>query len=268
MQVLAVVSDYNARKLASGAIPASTPASAQSEVQLPRAILADTMFSLLEYKPMSAKLRLLSSVANMTYLSDNVLHLLLSMQRELFLLFLGQTGQLSNCTVHRRVCTGALAVLAAGILDVLEAASTGLRIMQSSAEEVQDAVSGMYAILQMHGGFIAGEAGPKGREAVAAAAQAMLLLLQVTTASHPSILFWLYMAAALRAAQSKKAEFVDQFAGYHKSFTISFPCTLCRLELIIDVYLFFHVMKDGDKQHFPVGPDAGSSANLLYYTAI
>lgn len=77
------------------------------------------------------------------------------------------------------MCTEALAVLAAGILDVLEAASAGMRIMLSSAEEVQDAVSGMYAILQQHGGYIAGEAGPKGREAVASAAHAMLLLLQV-----------------------------------------------------------------------------------------
>ncbi len=81
--------------------------------------------------------------------------------------------------MYRRVCSEALAVLAAGVLDVLEAAESGMRIMLSSAEEVQDAVSGMYAILQRHGGYIAEEAGPKGHEAIAAAAEAMLLLLQV-----------------------------------------------------------------------------------------
>lgn len=81
--------------------------------------------------------------------------------------------------MYRRVCTDALAVLAAGVLDVLKAAVNGMRIMLSSAEEVQDAVSGMYAILQRHGGYIAEEAGPKGHAAIAAAAEAMLLLLQV-----------------------------------------------------------------------------------------
>lgn len=73
-------------------------------------------------------------------------------------------------------------MLAAGVLDVLDAAHQGLRIMQSSSEEVQDAISGMYAILQLHGGYIAGEAGPKGHHAIAAAAQAMILLLQVRPA--------------------------------------------------------------------------------------
>jgi len=77
------------------------------------------------------------------------------------------------------VCTEALAVLAAGVLDVIDAAHQGLRIMLSSSEEVQDAISGMYAILQQHGGYIAGEAGPEGHHAIAAAAQAMILLLQV-----------------------------------------------------------------------------------------
>ena len=87
--------------------------------------------------------------------------------------------------VCRRVCTEALAVLAAGVLDVLEAAESGMRIMLSSAEEVQDAVSGMYAILQRHGGYIAEEAGLKGHEAIAAAAKAMLLLLQVIITPTP-----------------------------------------------------------------------------------
>ncbi|BDA45482.1 probable thyroid adenoma-associated protein homolog [Coccomyxa sp. Obi] len=131
-KVLIIADDFNVRRLERSALAVSSLA--QSEVQLPRAILADTMFSLLEYKPISQELR--------------------------------------------RVCTEALAVLAAGVLDVLEAAENGMRIMQSSAEEVQDAVSGMYAILQRHGGYIAEEAGPKGHEAIAAAAEAMLLLLQ------------------------------------------------------------------------------------------
>jgi hypothetical protein len=60
VQVLAVANEFNARKLVSsttGARGATRPASAQIEVQLPRAILADTMFSLLEYKPIGQKLR-------------------------------------------------------------------------------------------------------------------------------------------------------------------------------------------------------------------
>lgn len=36
----------------------STLTRAQSEVQLPRAVLADTIFSLLEHKPIGQKLRL------------------------------------------------------------------------------------------------------------------------------------------------------------------------------------------------------------------
>jgi hypothetical protein len=58
----------------------------------------------------------------------------------------------------------------------------GMRVLQTSAEEVQDAISAMYAIMQQHGGYIAQEGGSEGRQAIAAAAEAMLLVLQVLLA--------------------------------------------------------------------------------------
>lgn len=140
LQVLDEAADYQRRR----ALRTSDKASAQghsSEAQLPRAVLADTMFSLLEFKPMQTKLR--------------------------------------------RVCMEALSALANGVLDVVAAASSGMRILQSSAEEVQDAISAMYAIMQRHGGYIANETGAHGRDAIAAAAQAVLLVLQVHSSHLP-----------------------------------------------------------------------------------
>jgi hypothetical protein len=64
-------------------------------------------------------------------------------------------------------------------LDVVAVAQSGARILQASGEEVQDAISAMYALMQRHGGHIAGQAGAQGREAIAAAAQAVIVLLQV-----------------------------------------------------------------------------------------
>ncbi len=56
-QVLTIANDFNARKSEKSVLAVSSLASAQSEVHLPRAILADTMFSILEYKPISQELR-------------------------------------------------------------------------------------------------------------------------------------------------------------------------------------------------------------------
>ena len=79
----------------------------------------------------------------------------------------------------RDVCPQALAALAHGVLDVLRLAAEGVRIQIQTAEEVQDAISGMYAILQLHGSFVTSGCGSMGPAAIIDAAEAMMLLLQV-----------------------------------------------------------------------------------------
>ncbi len=79
----------------------------------------------------------------------------------------------------REVCPKALAALAHGVLDVLRLAAQGIRIQIHTAEEVQDAISGMYAILQLHGSFVTSGCGSLGPAAIIDAAEAMMLLLQV-----------------------------------------------------------------------------------------
>ena len=65
------------------------------------------------------------------------------------------------------------------MLDVLRLAAGGARIQIQTAEEVQDAVSGMYAILQLHGSFVTSGCGATGPAAIIDAAEATMLLLQV-----------------------------------------------------------------------------------------
>ena len=77
------------------------------------------------------------------------------------------------------MCPQALAALAHGVLDVLRLADQGMRIQIHTAEEVQDAISGMYAILQLHGSFVTSGCGGLGPTAIIDAAEAMMLLLQV-----------------------------------------------------------------------------------------
>lgn len=79
----------------------------------------------------------------------------------------------------REVCPQALAVLAHGVIDVLRLAGQGVRIQIQTAEEVQDAISGMYAILQLHGSYLTTQCAATGPAAVVDAAEAMMLLLQV-----------------------------------------------------------------------------------------
>ena len=55
----------------------------------------------------------------------------------------------------------------------------GIRIQVQTAEEVQDAISGMYAILQLHGSYVTSQCGATGPAAIIDAAEAMMLLLQV-----------------------------------------------------------------------------------------
>lgn len=83
------------------------------------------------------------------------------------------------CLSCREVCPQALAALAHGVLDVLRLAAQGMRIQIHTAEEVQDAISGMYAILQLHGSFVTSSCGSMGPAAIIDAAEAMMLLLQV-----------------------------------------------------------------------------------------
>jgi len=70
-------------------------------------------------------------------------------------------------------------VLAHGVIDVLHLAAKGARIQIQTAEEVQDAISGMYAILQLHGKFVTSNCGSIGPAAIVDAAEAMMILLQV-----------------------------------------------------------------------------------------
>lgn len=70
-------------------------------------------------------------------------------------------------------------MLAHGVMDVLHLAAKGARIQIQTAEEVQDAISGMYAILQIHGKFVTSNCGSMGPAAIADAAEAMMILLQV-----------------------------------------------------------------------------------------
>ena len=84
----------------------------------------------------------------------------------------------------RDVCPHALAALARGVLDVLRLAAEGVRIQIQTAEEVQDAISGMYAILQLHGSFVTSGCGSMGPAAIIDAAEAMMLLLQVPAGTY------------------------------------------------------------------------------------
>ena len=70
-------------------------------------------------------------------------------------------------------------MLAHGVLEVLRMAVKGIRIQVQTAEEVQDAISGMYAILQLHGSYVTSQCGANGSAAIIDAAEAMMLLLQV-----------------------------------------------------------------------------------------
>ena len=79
----------------------------------------------------------------------------------------------------RAVCPEALAVLAHGVLDVLCLSAHGARIQVHTAEEVQDAISGMYAILQLHGSYVTSRCRASGSNTITDAAEAMILLLQV-----------------------------------------------------------------------------------------
>lgn len=70
-------------------------------------------------------------------------------------------------------------MLAHGVLDVLCLSSQGARIQVHTAEEVQDAISGMYAILQLHGSYVTSCCRACSSNAITDAAEAMILLLQV-----------------------------------------------------------------------------------------
>jgi hypothetical protein len=67
MQVLEYAAQYRARKRAS---EGGDSHAAQAEAQLPRAILADMMFSVMEYKPMQSKLRLVPTPSFLIFLCN------------------------------------------------------------------------------------------------------------------------------------------------------------------------------------------------------
>ena len=79
-----------------------------------------------------------------------------------------------------RACAGpALRCLAAGIAATVAEAQHGGHVPPSVVEDIQDAVATTYTLLQVHGRALSMEEGHDSCVAIAEAAKAMLLLLQV-----------------------------------------------------------------------------------------